>query len=177
MADFPVQFNPALNQARLAGSNMVFHCHYYNCAVHKAIEETLGDQATGLFRETAAAAVRSQLRHLIDTHDAVITRFSKGRTLFQQLGFGSFDAQQLTSAGGVVVSNSSHYALGWLSQYGIRETPVCQFIEGYLKALVEIAYGLAPEQVAVRETDCMAKGDANCRFVVEVSDGEDTHGH
>lgn len=147
---------------------MVFHCHYYNCAIHQAIEDAMGEQAIALFRETAATVVRSQLQHIILPSDTISQRLTKGLSLFQQLGFGSFDIQNLTASGGLVSSHSSHYALGWLSQYGPRETPVCQFIEGFLEALVSLTYDLASEQVQVRETSCMAMGDSNCQFQVDV---------
>ena len=169
MANYTVEFDPAQNQAHLAGSAMVFHCHYYNCAIHKSIETTLGEQAASLFRRAAAAAARPQLAALISPDDSATARLSKGLTLFQQLGFGSFDTQALSLSGGLIVSQSSHYALGWLSQYGLRETPVCQFIEGYLQALVEVTYDLSSEQVRVQEEACMAMGEADCRFLVTVT--------
>lgn len=169
MTNYPVAFDPAQNTAQLAGSQMVFHCHYYNCAIHKSIEKALGDRAASIFQNSALAAARPQLAALIEPEDAVITRLSKGITLFKQLGFGSFDTQGLSKTGGVVVSQSSHYALGWLSQYGMRAQPVCQFVEGYLQALVETTYDLDTHQVSVREEDCMATGAAECRFVVTIT--------
>ncbi|MEM6254792.1 MAG: 4-vinyl reductase [Cyanobacteria bacterium P01_D01_bin.156] len=170
MATHTVEFDPQTNQALLAGSHMVFHCHYYNCAIHKSIEDALSTDAAELFRSSAFAAAQPQLAAIVAQVDSPSTRISKGATLFQQLGFGRFDPHLLTSAGGTVTSTSSHYALGWLARYGLRETPVCQFIEGYLQALMVVAYNLNVQQVRVKEVDCLATGDAACTFVVTVND-------
>lgn len=166
--DFPVSFNPELNTSTVGSTNMVFHCHYYNCAVQKVIEDTIGDMAPSLFQESAFKAAHPQLATLLTSQDSLDTRINKGLALFQQLGFGSFDTSKLTKTGGVVVSNSSHYALGWLSEYGEREHPVCQFIEGYLKALILVAFELEAKQITVEEVECMAVGAEECRFNIEI---------
>ncbi|MEO0870120.1 MAG: hypothetical protein AAFY17_17155, partial [Cyanobacteria bacterium J06642_11] len=128
MAIQTIEFDPQTNQALLADRPMVFHCHYYNCAIHKSIEQVLSTEAADLFRNSAFTAAHPQLESIIEPADSVPTRISKGMALFQQLGFGRFNSSVLTAAGGTVTSTSSHYALGWLAQYGVRETPVCQFI-------------------------------------------------
>ncbi|MEM6449589.1 MAG: 4-vinyl reductase [Cyanobacteria bacterium P01_D01_bin.105] len=168
MTHHTVTFDPDANQALLVDSSMVFHCHYYNCAIHKSIENSLSTQAAELFHQSAFAATQPQLSAIIDSTDSPLTRLSKGLTLFKQLGFGSFDTQGLNASGGTVTSVSSHYALGWLAQYGLRETPVCQFVEGYLQALVSVTYDLSEQQVSVKETSCLAMGDSECCFVITV---------
>lgn len=168
MATYTVEFDPQHNQALLAGSSMVFHCHYYNCAIHKSIEMALPNDAADLFRRAAYASVQPQLINLMGQADGPTTRIERGLELFKQLGFGSFEPQALSATGGTVTSTSSHYALGWIAHHGLRETPVCQFMEGYLQALVVVAYGLNEHQVTVKEMECLAKGDPACTFVVNI---------
>ena len=41
MTQHSVTFDGQHNTAHLAGRSMVFHCHYYNCAIHQAIEDAM----------------------------------------------------------------------------------------------------------------------------------------
>lgn len=168
MGEFPVLFNAELNTTILASTSMVFHCHYYNCAIQKVIEEAMGEKAKNVFQQAALIAVLPQLARLIEKEENLESKFERGFALLKQLGFGYFDFSQLNSIGGVVTSNSSHYALGWLSEYAEREQPICDFITGYIQALFAVALNVASEQVKVREAECMATGSMECRFVVEM---------
>lgn len=171
MGEFSVLFNPELNITTLAGTSMVFHCHYYNCAVQKVIEEVMGEKARNIFQQAAVNAVSSQIAALMPVSETLEVKLQVGFALLKQLGFGCFELTNLSSTGGVVVSNSSHYALGWFSQYGEREHPVCDFITGYLQALFAIALAILPEQVEVKEVECMTVSETECRFIVDVLSG------
>ncbi len=170
MGEFPVLFNSELNTSTLASISMVFHCHYYNCAIQKVIEEAMGEKAKSLFQQAAVKAVMPQMATLIQKEENLESKLERGFALLKQLGFGCFDFSHLNSTGGVVISNSSHYALGWLSEYGEREHPICDFITGYIQALFAVTLNISSEEVKVREVECMATGGMECRFVVDISE-------
>lgn len=170
MTSIPVVFHAETNVATLAGVPHVFHCHYYNCALQDAIERALGSEAPTLLRDEAETAARAELERVLGAARGEAA-FALGRELFQQLGFGSFDATAVSASGGVVTSDSSHYALGWLAMYGPRPRPACHFVAGYLKALFSIAFARERATVNVTETECLAAHGANCRFDVEVQGG------
>jgi len=167
---FPFAFHVGTNVATLAGAQHVFHCHYYNCALQDAIEKALDSEASQVLTDTAEATVRSQLERLLAGARGV-DALQRGRDLFRQLGFGSFDLSAVAANGGEVRSDSSHYGLGWLSMYGTRPRPACYFMAGYLKALFAIAFSEDPTAVVVQETECVAAQGSTCRFKLEVKHG------
>lgn len=150
--------------AHLAGAPLVFHCHYYNCALQRAIESGLGIAAPALLRDAATAAVQGQLRELGDGDAAATLRAAS--EVFAKLGFGVVDLSGMGPQGGKAIVRGSHYALGWLAVYGERETPACHFAVGFVAAAVRAAYGDAP--LDVRETKCVACGGDQCEIAVEV---------
>ena len=163
----PIEFDPKTNVAMLGGESLVFHCHHYNCALQRAIEEGLGDAAgADLLQRAGQEVSREQASRLQSASaDDSLTASS---TRFSSLGFGRWDLSKLASGKGTAVLRASHYGLGWISKYGERATPACHFAGGYLAGAIIAAYGLAPERVRVRETTCCATGADHCAFSVEV---------
>ncbi|MBO3768829.1 MAG: hypothetical protein JTT15_00245, partial [Candidatus Brockarchaeota archaeon] len=47
-----------------------------------------------------------------------------------------------------------------------QERPISQFFRGYLAGVFQQLYG---KNVNVIETECIAKGDSSCRFIVQVA--------
>lgn len=150
--------------AYLAGAPLVFHCHFYNCALQRAIEDGLGIAAPALLSEAATQSVQGQLREL-GGGDAAAT-MSAATEVFAKLGFGVVDLSGLDARGGKAIVRGSHYALGWLAVYGERSTPACHFAVGFVAAAMRAAHGDAP--LDVRETKCVACGGEQCEIVVEV---------
>lgn len=157
----------AASTATLGGQPLVFHCHFYNCALQAAIEDGLGDAAADVQRSAAHGAVRSQLAALRSGDDSTAV-LALGARLFAQLGFGTLDLSAVTRKGGTVALAASHYAMGWVAIYGERATPACPFVEGFVGAVVGEAFGLPAERVRVRESACYACGAPGCSFAVEV---------
>ncbi|MBX3272162.1 MAG: hypothetical protein KF729_17990 [Sandaracinaceae bacterium] len=153
------------NTALLGGQPLVFHCHFYNCALQEAIEAGLGEDAGDVQRAAAQEAVRLSLAELGGPGAEVLGRAS---ALFRQLGFGTLDLAGVGPRGGLAYSPSSHYAMGWVATRGTRPTPACAFVEGFVAAAVIVAHGLTPERVRVREAECFACGAERCAFRVEV---------
>lgn len=153
--------------ASLGGQPLVFHCHFYNCALQAAIEEGLGAAAADVQRSAAQGAVRAQLAALRAAGESEDV-FALGAKIFAQLGFGTLDTSGVTPRGGRVTVGASHYGMGWVAIYGERATPACAFVEGYIGAIVGEAYRLPAERVRVREATCYACGATACTFDVEV---------
>ena len=163
-----VQFDESTNVALLGGKSLVFHCHYYNCALQEAIEQGLGEQAKALQIGAARDAVAPQLVELLEGTDDTTERLEKAGRVFAMLGFGALDFGELKADGGVVRCPHSHYAMGWLATRGERSTPACDFVSGFVAAVASAAFRLAPENVTVEETECLACGGAGCTFTVAV---------
>jgi hypothetical protein len=150
--------------AYLANAPLVFHCHYYNCALQRAIENGLGAEAPALLRDAAIGAAQRQLAEL-GSGDAATT-LQQASAVFAKLGFGVVDLGALGPTGGKAIVHGSHYALGWLAVYGERETPTCHFAAGFVAAAMQAAHGV---KAIARETKCVACGGDQCEITVEVS--------
>lgn len=162
-----IEFDKDRNVATLGGASMVLHCHFYNCTLQRAVEQGLGAAAHDVLRDAAVATVRGQLQKVAPPRAPRSEVLSIASRLFSELGFGRFAPFALDATGGEVIVTSSHYAMGWLSIYGDRSEPACRFVEGFLQAAVEAAFGKT-SGVTVEEHRCFACGHDDCRFRVEV---------
>jgi hypothetical protein len=163
----PIQYDQGRNVAVLGGQSLVFHCHYYNCALQKAIEDGLGPAAREVLRDAAAEPVRQQIAALCG--DACERAPAIAAELFAQLGFGMLDLSGVTAAGGQATVRASHYAMGWVAAQGDRHEPVCRFVEGFIAGAVAAAFDRPVAAVGVVESLCYACGEQDCRFDVEVA--------
>lgn len=168
MSSHAVHFDAQRNVADLGGASMVFHCHFYNCTLQRAIELGMGEQAHVILRESAITPVRSQLAALAPAGASPSEVLAVAASLFSELGFGRFAPVALDAHGGEIIVSSSHYAMGWLSIFGERKEPGCRFVEGFVQAAVEQAFGKASGQVHVTEHRCFSCGQDDCRFRVEI---------
>ena len=162
MGDTPeVEFDPDRNVAVAGGEPVVFHCHYYNTALHKAIEEGMGPEAARVLKGAAARVLERQIR-----------AFGPDRAIveenFRAMGFGVLELSEVHAIGGVAHVHGSHYAMGWTALHGERKTPVCHFPAGYIQGAVSALYDIELERVAVTETRCYSTGAPDCEFLVEV---------
>jgi len=161
---FSFSIDPEHGATHLGGASLVFHCHYYNCALQRSIEDGMGDGASELLRDAAVAAAHEQLRAL-GKGDASAT-LAAAAELHATLGFGVLDLSGLGPEGGRAVVLGSHYALGWLAVYGERSAPACHFAAGFVAAATRAAFG--DQRVRVTETACVACGATQCEFTVTV---------
>lgn len=162
-----LEFDSSTNVASLGGESLVFHCHYYNCALQEALESGLGDEAGQVQSSAAERAVRAQLSELCRGKTAVET-LETGASLFSRLGFGLIHLADIGPEGGTVVCAHSHYAMGWLATRGERSTPVCHFVAGFVAAAFGVAHDRPADRVRVTETSCFATGAERCLLKVEV---------
>lgn len=163
-----IRFDADRNVAELGGQSMVFHCHFYNCTLQRAVEAGMGEEkARVVLRDSALASVRSQLAQACPEGASSSEVLATAASLFTQLGFGRMAPFVIDARGGEVIVTSSHYAMGWLSIYGERKDPACRFVEGFLSAAVSVALRTSAP-VVVTEHRCFACGHDDCRFQVEV---------
>jgi hypothetical protein len=162
-----VVFDAKQNVALSGGESVVFHCHFYNCALQEAIEQGLGADAANVQMLAAAEAVERQLRALGGSGHGARTHELAAR-VFAEFGFGTLDLSRVTVRGGRATVPHSHYALGWLATRGERTTPTCHFVRGFVAASVAVAFDIASSRVQVVESACLACNAPECRFDVEV---------
>ncbi|MEC7524157.1 MAG: V4R domain-containing protein [Myxococcota bacterium] len=165
----PIQFDAERAVVLSGGRSLVFHCHFYNCALQRAIEEGMGERAPKVLTEGAARAIHAQLTGLGDAIED-IPAFAEAA--FRELGFGLLDLSGVGARGGAAKVQASHYAMGWTAVHGPRETPACFFPAGFIQGAVAVAHGLPLESVTVEERGCYAAGAEDCVFDVRVSEGE-----
>lgn len=160
-----MQYEPATYRRRIVGHDVIIHCHHYNARMQRTLEGARGIDGRGLIASTAESVFADQLARAIRPEDDEATRIALAELLYARLGFGRIDLGKL--AAGAVEASSSHFVEGWLAGLGQSERNVCTFTEGYVQGAVFAATG---KRVTVRETECMARGAACCRFAVEASD-------
>jgi len=154
----------------LGGRRIVLHCNHYNIFLQRTIEDGLKERAPRLLVAAGMEAARNLLGGLESSSPSLSSRalLERAVSIFAEHGFGAFDIRGMGDRGGTATIARSHYAIGWRSRWGMRETPACYFPAGYLAGAVAVASNLAPERVTVTETVCHAVGAEQCVFVVEV---------
>lgn len=154
----------------LGGRRIVAHCNHYNVFLQRTIEDGLKERAPRLLIAAGTEAARKLLEGIEAAAPASSAEESLKRAVrvFAEHGFGAFDISQLGERGGLATMLRSHYAIGWLSRWGVRSTPGCYFPTGYLAGAVAVAAKVAPERVMATETECHAAGAKHCSFLVEV---------
>ena len=161
-----VSFVPSDNVATLGGESLVFHCHFYNCALQAAIESGLGADAKQLLQQAAEDPAFRQISALVaDQPNQAHTVASQ---VFRQLGFGDLDLSQIGEPGGTVLLQASHYAMGWVAAMGPSKVPVCHFPAGFIAGALRVAWQRPRGGIKVQETACYAAGASGCKFDVEV---------
>jgi hypothetical protein len=169
--DFKVDFDLEKSLATVYGQPMVFHCHHYNTFLQQTIEDPTYLDSTTLLTDAAAEVAFEQMIAYYRTHPEAATpqlRLAAAAEMFKVCGFGTLDLTQLSDQGGTAVAPHSHYALGWTSKFGQRETPACFFVAGYIAGALAAAFGRPQEAYRSTETSCAAAGAACCSFSVEV---------
>lgn len=146
------------------GEPLVFHCHHYNLALQRLIEDCLGvDDATSLFVRAAEEVAYPFLERHAEGTLGHAARLELAVALHAELGFGKLRARG-DDAAGDAVGERLHYATGWRSKLAPRSEPVCAFHAGYLAAALAVAAGLPMGSFEVHEHACVGRGDDACRF-------------
>jgi predicted hydrocarbon binding protein len=157
-----MQYEPTIYRRRIAGHDVIIHCHHYNARLQRTIEGARGIDGKGILVAAAETVFGDQLRQALRPEDDAATRWALAELLYRHLGFGRIDLTKIEA--GEVSASSSHFVEGWLAGLGQSERNVCTFTEGFVQGAVHAITGAA---VQVRETACMARGAPRCVFAVD----------
>lgn len=153
-----------------AGDARVLHSEHYNSALQRALIEVEKIDADGLMQTAAAEAA---YQYLVE-HPAwsgkvgAQERVRRVVDLFRYAGLGELELGGVSEEGGEALLGSSHFARGWHARYGRAERPVCAAAGG---VLIGALAALHDRRYQVKETHCVARGAAQCRFKVTPVDG------
>lgn len=157
-----MQYEPTTYRRRIAGHDVIIHCHHYNARLQRTLEGARGIDGKGLIVGAAETVFADQLARALRPEDDEARRWAVAEQLYRHLGFGRIDLSQIGAD--VVTADSSHFVEGWLAGLGESRDNVCSFTEGYVQGAVHAVTGAA---VRVREVECMARGAERCRFEVD----------
>lgn len=169
MIDLSLTFEPENNLFRLNGVLVSLHCHYFNCGLLKALEEIPYIDAIKIYREEVAGQFYLNFKKLVSRsrkNAPPEDLLKDAAEIYRFLGYGRLDFQEITQRGGVVLSDSSYFVVGWLARYGRRSSPVCHFTSGFIAGIMAAVYDTEPDHYEVKETGCMMLGADACRFEV-----------
>jgi len=175
MAELNIQWDKNNNVRIVEGKSLVFHCHHYNCFLQKSIEgpktingkEILTDEAlkTSYEHFTKAFSDHKELK-------APKERLMFASMFFQVAGFGIVRFNSaftgVSEKGGKVFCSVSHYAKGWVSKFGKRDTPCCHFNTGWISGALAAAFDKERYYYITKETKCEAVSGKGCTYLVEV---------
>lgn len=164
----PTELREAQGSFLSAGEPLVFHCHHYNVALQRTIEECLPEAAPEVLTDAATEVAQAQL--------AAILRENPGRTGFSERlavaaevsriqGFGTLRIDG-DESGGTAVAPRAHYAHGWRVKHGRRDTPTCWFHAGYLAGAFAAAASRPAGSYQALETSCGAVTGGDCKFLI-----------
>lgn len=159
---FALHYDPETYRRRIAGKEVILHCHHYNSRVQNTIEGATAVDGRAIIVRAAEAAFADQIAHAIAPGDDAAARLRVARNLYAHLGYGWLDLSTVDA--GTVTASASHFVEGWNAGFPGRKTPACSFTVGYIQGAVYAALG---RLVRVEEQECMVMGAPACRFTVE----------
>jgi len=151
----------------LGDQPICLHCHHYNLAVLRTVDDALGPQRGARLRTAASArAWRSVLdAHVASAADASQV-FGFASAVFPALGHGRLALDDLGAE--TFTGDSLHHAMGVREAYDeVASAPVDAYAAGFGQAVLERARGKAPGTLTVEETSCAGvEGGTTCTFSV-----------
>lgn len=164
----PTELREAQGSFLSAGEPLVFHCHHYNIALQKTIEECLPESAPEVLTDAATEVAHAQLSAILQANPerhGFGERLAAAAEVSRIQGFGTLRIEG-DPRGGYAVAPRAHYAHGWRVKHGLRDTPTCWFHAGYLAAAFAAAAGRPAGSYEAVETSCGAVTGGDCSFVI-----------
>ncbi len=129
----------------------------------KALEERLGGEAGELLYRggfTGGCLSTKKYKETFGYGDEEIVQFMM--SMGGQIGWGKFQVEEFNRKGKrlIVLVKSSPFAMA----YGDSAHSVCHITRGVMAGMAQTLFGKA---IAAAETQCLAKGDDLCRFLIE----------
>ena len=149
---------------------MVLHCHHYNCFLQYSIESAhTFINSRSILIDSAQELAYSQFSNFFSGKEMTFDeKINAVTSLHSYAGYGSIDLSSVSLDGGVAISESNHYADGWISKFGARaaeEPGVAFFTSGFIAGAMDAIDGTLGRYSA-NQTKCKTKGGEVCKFVV-----------
>jgi len=131
-------------------------------AFQKAVEAELGERAGELLYQggfTGGSLSARRYREVFGYSDREIVEFMC--RMGGEIGWGRFELKTLNASRGELVVEVLRSPFA--EAYGPATVGVCHLIRGVLGGLAEGVFGMS---VRAEEVQCLAKGDAVCKFVI-----------
>ncbi|WP_372368522.1 V4R domain-containing protein [Candidatus Uabimicrobium sp. HlEnr_7] len=169
MENLKITFDSQHNRRLLESTEVVVHCHHYNCQLQSCIESSQFIDGPRLLKDVAKDVFGKELEHYISKNklelDSAEKKWDLARKIYKTHGFGTFDWQNLEE--GKINSCSSHFAEGWKAKFGVSNQARCSLTCGFLERAYEL---ITSQKVQISETKCMAMGNDECVFEITSSD-------
>lgn len=148
----------------------VYSPYHKELVVTLALEEKLVKYLYSLGKDYGALWVKSR------QGGEGTTTFWEALEQLTFFGCGSLSLQEVNEEEGraVVLCKESLEAKGVHASLGLQKRPQCHFLRGLLVSLMAQVCNLSPDLLIVQEKFCLAKGDEECLFIIERSEG--SHG-
>jgi predicted hydrocarbon binding protein len=145
----------------------VLHCHHYLCLTTKMAIEYNGIGGLKILQESIEDAVRPMFEKYFEENGVqpADSRLEVGSKYYGVMGLGQMSVSG-SAQGGEVTLSKSHIDQGWLKKWGSADKPVNYFTCGYISAMFGAAFEKPARSYQVVETESMAGGQKQCRFVV-----------
>jgi hypothetical protein len=133
-------------------------------ALQKGIEQELGEKATLLLFQSGfqgGSLSSKRYREVFNFSNEEIIRFMMKTG--PQIGWGRFELETFDPVQKHLAVKV--YSSPFAEAYGSSSSPVCHFIRGVLAGMASVIYGREAE---ARESSCLAKGDAFCKFDIVI---------
>ena len=146
---------------RIAGFEMVVHCHHYNSLLHRTIEACSAIDGKQILVSSAEAVFHKILSAnlMVDATSAENWEFAA--RLYSRLGYGRINVSEIQR--GIVTASASHFVEGYFAGSPAQSEPVCSLTAGYVQAAHTAITG---EVVDCREVQCQITGAESCRFEI-----------
>jgi hypothetical protein len=167
----PTELREAQGSFLSAGEPLVFHCHHYNVALQRTIEECLPEAAPEVLSDAATEVAQAQLREILRENPARTgfrERLHAASEVSRIQGFGTLRIDG-DETGGTAVAPRAHYAHGFRVKHGLRDTPTCWFHAGYLAGAFAAAASRPAGSYQAFETSCGAVSGGDCKFLIRES--------
>jgi hypothetical protein len=158
----------------LSGEPIAINSHYYNIYFQKMLEDNFAAEGAKIIYQAAEKASYTGFLSFIKQYRRLKTAKYKHEIailIFRNCGLGVIHFQDINEQGGRIVTPVNHYAIGWLTIYGKRETCGCHFVRGWIAGVLEVIYNQPLGTYLVGEAECKMRGAKQCVF--QISKGED----
>lgn len=164
------EFEPRSCRQVINGRTYVLHCHHYATLYTQLAEDCGMLDGKKLLAETAEDSFYDVLKEIIQKQGvhSITGRFAIGEQYFRMTGLGTLNVVSAGPDSGEVEVPVSHLDAGWLKKWGQSKRPINHLARGFIAALFSVAFDRPRRSFNVSETESIAAGAPQSRFVVVI---------